>query len=389
MNFIAPLTGSNWTETVFWRVFVCPWLFTAVNQLEIMAGKSGKEQVQDWFLLLFLFFVFYKNEKKVGGNTLNDPFLWKRSMSLPPTCKLAPRSSATQNHDPSKLGRCQTGPMWSGKSSNTREARVTTSNRRPRGGEGEDGEGKKSPGESPRRSPRVSKSSLSTKAALKAGRGNKADTGFEVQIPDLQGASVWAAGSRQVRALSGVHPPPLPSGENSMRSGRSFQAHWLAGSAKLWCGGSCGRSQWRLPPTPMRGPRRWTRSAPPCGGPGWCGSAGPPGSATPWAGSSGGRGCRSWSRPVCWPSGESHVHTAARRGGTRHAEQLRNRFHISAWIKIQGNCSIEKRCSPTEKKKAPNKALQILCKRFSVLRGALLSVFPSKNQRAAASILYV
>lgn len=67
-------------------------------------------------------------------------------------------------------------------------SRVTTSNRRPRGGEGGVGVGwgggglgeEKSPSKSPRRSPRVSKSSLSTKAALKAGRGNKADTGFKV-----------------------------------------------------------------------------------------------------------------------------------------------------------------------------------------------------------------
>lgn len=130
----------------------------------------------------------------------------------------------------------------------------------------------------------------------------------------------------QDRGARRLLSPPLYSEENSMRSGWLFKPtdttratgwqRWggqcvCGGSVKLLCAGSCGRSRWRLLPTATRGPRRSTRCAPPCGARGWCGSAGPPGSATPWAGSSGGRGCRSWSRPACWPSGGSLVRTAA------------------------------------------------------------------------------
>lgn len=76
------------------------------------------------------------------------------------------------------------------------------------------------------------------------------------------------------------------------------------------CGDSCGRSWRRRLRTGTGGRRRSTRCAPLCGGRGWCGSAGRPGLTTPWGGSSAGRGCRSWSTPVCWPSEGSHVHTA-------------------------------------------------------------------------------
>lgn len=112
---------------------------------------------------------------------------------------------------------------------------------------------------------------------------------------------------------------------NCMRSGRCssllmplaavagrFRGQCTWGQFTLLCGDSCGRSPSRgqPPQTGMKGPRRSTRSAPLCGGRGWCGFAGRPGLTTPWVGSSAGTGCRSWNRPVCWPSEGSPVHTA-------------------------------------------------------------------------------
>lgn len=78
-------------------------------------------------------------------------------------------------------------------------------------------------------------------------------------------------------------------------------------------GDSCVRSQSRLQQLQSRtkGPRHSTRSAPLCGVRGWCGSAEQPGLTTPWVGSSARRECRSWSRPVCWPSEGFPVHIAA------------------------------------------------------------------------------
>lgn len=118
--------------------------------------------------------------------------------------------------DPSKLGRCEMGRAQThGKQSHHIKPKATW--RRGREGWGF------------RRSPRLSKSSLSTKAALKAGRGNKADTGFKVRrlrfkIPDLQAAQSELRRGGGRLALSQVSfPRPLKSEENSMRSGRSFQ----------------------------------------------------------------------------------------------------------------------------------------------------------------------
>ncbi len=86
------------------------------------------------------------------------------------------------------------------------------------------------------------------------------------------------------------------------RGGRKVQRSAYVGPFTPSCGDSCGTSRWQLLRTGTKGPRRSTRYAPLCGGRGWCGSAGPPGLTTPWVGSFAGRGCRSWSTPICWPS---------------------------------------------------------------------------------------
>lgn len=215
--------------------------------------------------------------------------------------------------------------------------------------------GEQFPGKSPHWSPRASiqfvyKSSSEGRAGgRKQGwqRFKRSWSNNILQIPDVQvveselcrrAESLTWLSSRLVTARISAGPrsgqrrssSPLPA---SVLRGKQYEvrlvvqadwchsSHWLAaagrsvrvggGSVKLLCGGSCGRSRWRPLPTATRGPHRSTRYAPPCGARGWCGSAGPPGSATPWAGSSAGRGCRSWSRPACWPSGGSLVRTAA------------------------------------------------------------------------------
>lgn len=93
-------------------------------------------------------------------------------------------------------------------------------------------------GRSPRRAPRVSKSSLSTKADQKAGRGNKADAGFEVrgQIDDGSN-SRFTRGSVRVSGKAGPHLASVLSPASLVR-GEQYEvrlvvgAHWLVG-----CGG--------------------------------------------------------------------------------------------------------------------------------------------------------
>lgn len=108
-------------------------------------------------------------------------------------------------------------------------------------------------------------------------------------------------------------PTKATSATNS--GGRKVQRSVYVRQITPSYGDSCGRSPSRRHQrrTGTKGRRHSTRSAPLCGGRGWCGSAGRPGLTIPWVSSSAGRGCRSWSRPVCWPSEGFPVHTATKK----------------------------------------------------------------------------
>lgn len=200
-----------------------------------MAGNSGKKQVQDLSFSLFFFLVVYqkcKKKKKKGGETNKMIDSFGNFTSLPPTCNFAASISAQQL----KTSIVQTILLvWVDvmrKELKHTGRRVTTSNRRPRGGEG-------SEGRSSRPSPRVSKSrfvykSSSEGRARRQGRCWSSDKSTKVPIPDLQGAQSGCAGERQGLgrfAPSKVSFPRLLVQENSMRSGWSLEPNgWLAAS---------------------------------------------------------------------------------------------------------------------------------------------------------------
>lgn len=97
---------------------------------QVIQGKN-KSKIGFAVVVVFFFFVLYKNEKR-WGDTRDDPFPWKRCISLPPTCKVATRISAQQL-------KTSILPDWANvkwEELKHTGSRVTTSNRRPRGGEG-------------------------------------------------------------------------------------------------------------------------------------------------------------------------------------------------------------------------------------------------------------
>lgn len=108
------LTGGNWTETVFWRLFALDCLQMSINWVSRQVIQ-GKNKFKIGFAVVVFFSLFFTKMKKRWGDTQDDPFLRKRCISLPPTCKAATRISAQQlktfyrADDPSKLGRCEAG----------------------------------------------------------------------------------------------------------------------------------------------------------------------------------------------------------------------------------------------------------------------------------------